>query len=236
MANNDSSDGDDFSEELERDLDALQDREVLMAYDRFWMSPTTSVEALQSWLDKLELCQMRFEVRRFRTSASSVYCETWEGIRQYVALTWTPQEALAMERDGHFGPQISLHFDTSDPAVSSITSQEEYVTGVFPISELEIMTTDQQETAAPSVLAIVERRSALMMPVTTSSVLEWSADDDGAFNELKASYGPSLKAIAKKYGAYFDSDRPLDEARADADIQRYEHELSQMILKGEITR
>lgn len=84
--------------------------------------------------------------------------------------------------------------------------------------EREHMLTDDDRLREESVVALVEHRSGLVLPLPAHSVISWMHYNDGAGVEFAVYDGKSLQWQMDTYPEYFDPDMFLNEDDVELDI------------------
>lgn len=229
--------------DLDAELKKIGGQVYRGSYDDLRMTPATTAEDLQRWLDGLELGHGVFHVKHF-TKFDGFSMELmevhWdkehdeEGRFNFYnpddgAVAWDPEFARGFEKRGFMNPKLWTLWNGETGAIKYQYSTDSYAESVLAKRGL---LTDDPTKGVPGVFAIVEERTDTVLPVTTGSYIQHKATFDGDDTVLWACDDAGFRERIRPYIEYYDEDRPLDAPKAKAKAAELERKLHRVIDEG----
>lgn len=235
---------DDMSEvDLDAELKKIGGQVYRGSYDDLRMTPKTTAEDLQQWLDGLELGHNVFHVKHF-TPFDGFSMELMEvhWDKEHSAegrfnfynpddgpIAWDPEFARGFEKRGFISPKLWTLWDGDTGNIKYQYSTDSYGESVLTNRGL---LTDDPTQGVPGVFAITEERTDTVLPVTTGSYIQYKALFNGDDTVLWACDDAEFRKRIRPYIEYYDEDRPLDIPKAKAKAAELERKLHRVIDEG----
>lgn len=152
---------------------------------------------------------------------------------------WDPWHARDMEAKGWVRPRLIV--DTKNPETGEIDDGLGYAVNCWDAflwknSYLHRFVSPVCCNDSPGVYLLLCEASEFMLPVTDQSVIRWrsTAYDERRITVVDVSSQVEEIGNLRAFGDFYDERTPLDEARADMTIRKYEEQLHCLIDEGSV--
>lgn len=152
---------------------------------------------------------------------------------------WDPWHARDMEAKGWVRPRLIA--DTKNPETGEVRGGSGYVVNCWDSffwrsSYLRRFVSTAHHNDSPGVYLLLCESSEFMLPVTDQSVIRWrsTAYDERRVTVVDVSSQVEEIGNLRAFGDFYDERTPLDEARADRTIRKYEEQLHRLIDEGSV--
>lgn len=152
---------------------------------------------------------------------------------------WDPWNARDMEAKGWVRPRMIV--DTKNPETGEVRGGSGYVVNCWDSffwrsNYLRRFVSTAHHNDSPGVYLLLCESSEFMLPVTDQSVIRWrsTAYDERRVTVVDVSSQVEEIGNLRAFGDFYDERTPLDEARADRTIRKYEEQLHRLIDEGSV--
>jgi len=161
--------------------------------------------------------------------------ETWEhSLQAYfpkgdAELLWNPSSACYFQSSGVYSPRyfLSRALDPATGEPDPAPADNDYMTSVFTFEDMppiDAFLTPSSRSEVPGVFMVHEHFTDTYFPLTRGAVVRWQSVAAPAhrITQLDVRTIMSLYKDIRMFGKFLDMSFPLDEAKADAYIRKYE--------------